>query len=162
MLDITPIKQYLEEPTTFIESFVKNEIEHIGLDEYITDCLERLDCTRETVNGFRPMQTIGYPYMRELTELFYAIDNFIDTEENKDVIIAKVLKQHQLNLEFEAINPPVWYGGEKAKRKFEKTYRKDTSSKPKEHKPKGPTAAEKRLAAKVAKINSLSIKIKPV
>ena len=117
------------------------------------------------------MQTIGYPYRHAITEIVFTIKNYV--EENKqDEYFERLLERHSDNLEYEQTNPPIWYGTEKDRRKYEKQYCCSDSSKPKRKcakqqdidssdMPKKQTVAEKKLAARVAKINALSFKIKP-
>ena len=117
------------------------------------------------------MQTIDYPYRHTITETVFTIKNYV--EENKqDEYFERLLKRHNDNLEYEQTNPPIWYGTEKDRRKYEKQYGSNNSSKSKRKRakqqdidfpdmPKKQTAAEKKLAARVAKINALSFKIKP-
>ena len=171
MIDLSPIQKYIDEPDSFMTSFVPHEIQSIGLDSFLEYNFHSLDCTRVCKDGLRPMQTICYPYRRTITEIVFTIKNYV--EENKqDEYFEKLLKRHSDNLEYEQTNPPIWYGTEKDRRKYEKQYIGSDSSKPKRKRakqqdidcsdmPKKQTAAEKKLAAKVAKINALSFKIKP-
>ena len=171
MIDLSPIKAYIDEPDSFMLDFVPHEIESVGLAKFLEYNFNILDCTRVTKNGLRPMQTIGCPYRRTITETILIIKNYIE-EDKQDVYFERLLKRHNDNLEYEQINPPIWYGTEKDRRKYEKQYGSSNSSKPKRKRtkqhdidfpdmPKKQTAAEKKLAARVAKINALSFKIKP-
>ena len=171
MIDLSPIQKYIDEPDSFMTRFVPHEIQSVGLDSFLEYNFRSLDCTRVYKNGLRPMQTIGYPYRRTITETIFTIKNYV--EENKqDEYFERLLKCHSDNLEYEQTNPPIWYGTEKDRRKYEKQYGCNNSSKPKRKRikqqdvdfpdiPKKQTAAEKKLAARVAKINALSFKIKP-
>lgn len=171
MIDLSPIQKYIDEPDSFMTKFVPHEIQSVGLDSFLEYNFHSLDCTRVYKDGLRPMQTIGYPYRHTITETVFTIKNYI--EENKqDEYFERLLKRHSDNLEYEQTNPPIWYGTEKDRRKYEKQYGDSDSSKPKRKRakqqdiyfpdmPKKQTAAEKKLAARVAKINALSFKIKP-
>ena len=171
MIDLSPIQKYIDEPDSFMTRFVPHEIQSVGLDSFLEYNFRSLDCTRVYKNGLRPMQTIGYPYRRTITETIFTNKNYV--EENKqDEYFERLLKRHSDNLEYEQTNPPIWYGTEKDRRKYEKQYGGNNSSKPKRKRtkqqdvdfpyiPKKQTAAEKKLAARVAKINALSFKIKP-
>ena len=117
------------------------------------------------------MQTIGYPYRKLITEIVFTIKNYVE-EDKQNEYFERLLKRHSDNLEYEQTNPPIWYGTEKDRRKYEKQYGGSDSSKPKRKRvkqqdidfsdmPKKQTVAEKKLAARVAKINALSFKIKP-
>ena len=171
MINLSPIQKYIDEPDSFMTRFVPHEIQSVGLDSFLEYNFRSLDCTRVYKNGLRPMQTIGHPYRRTITETIFTIKNYV--EENKqDEYFERLLKRHSDNLEYEQTNPPIWYGTEKDRRKYEKQYGGNNSSKPKRKRvkqqdvdfpdiPKKQTAAEKKLAARVAKINALSFKIKP-
>ena len=171
MIDLSPIKAYIDEPDSFMLDFVPHEIESVGLEKFLEYNFNILDCTRVTKNGLRPMQTIGCPYRRTITETILIIKNYIE-EDKQDVYFERLLKRHNNNLEYEQTNPPIWYGTEKDRRKYEKQYDGNDGSKPKRKRvkqqdidlkdiPKKQTVAEKKLAARVAKINALSFKIKP-
>lgn len=171
MIDLSPIQKYIDEPDSFMTSFVPHEIQSVGLDSFLEYNFHSLDCTRVYKDGLRPMQTIGYPYRHTITETVFTIKNYV--EENKqDEYFERLLKRHSDNLEYEQTNPPIWYGTEKDRRKYEKQYSGSDSSKLKRKRtkqqdidfsdmPKKQTVAEKKLAARVAKINALSFKIKP-
>ena len=172
MIDLSPIQKYIDEPDSFMTRFVPHEIKSVGLDSFLEYNFRSLDCTRVYKNGLRPMQTIGYPYRRTITETIFTIKNYVE-EDKQDEYFERLLKRHSDNLEYEQINPPIWYGTEKDRRKYEKQYGGNDRSKPKRKRtkqqdvdfpdmPKKQTAAEKKLAARVAKINALSFKIKPI
>lgn len=171
MIDLSPIQKYIDEPDSFMTNFVLYEIQSVGLDSFLKYNFHSLDCTRVCKDGLRPMQTIGYPYRHTITETVFTIKNYV--EENKqDEYFERLLKRHSDNLEYEQTNPPIWYGTKKDRRKYEKQYSDSDSSKSKRKHakqqdidfsdiPKKQTVAEKKLAARVAKINALSFKIKP-
>ena len=171
MIDLSPIQKYIDEPDSFMTSFILHEIKSVGLDLFLEHNFHILDCTRVYKDGLRPMQTIGYPYRHTITETVFAIKNYVE-EDKQDEYFERLLKRHNDNLEYEQTNPPIWYGTEKDRRKYEKQYCGSDSSKPKRKCakqqdidssdiPKKQTVAEKKLAARVAKINALSFKIKP-
>ena len=171
MIDLSPIQKYIDEPDSFMTSFVPHEIQSVGLDSFLEYNFHSLDCTRVCKDGLRPMQTIGYPYRHTITETVFTIKNYVE-EDKQDEYFERLLKRHSDNLEYEQTNPPIWYGTEKDHRKYEKQYSGSDSSKPKRKRtkqqdinfsdiPKKQTIAEKKLAARVAKINALSFKIKP-
>ena len=171
MIDLSPIQKYINEPDSFMTSFVPHEIQNVGLDSFLEYNFHSLDCTRVYKDGLRPMQTIGYPYRHTITETVFTIKNYVE-EDKQDEYFERLLKRHSDNLEYEQTNPPIWYGTEKDRRKYEKQYSGSDSSKSKRKRtkqqdiafsdmPKKQTVAEKKLAARVAKINALSFKIKP-
>lgn len=171
MLDLSAIKKYIDEPDSFMINFVPHEIQSVGLDSFLEYNFRNLDCTRVCKDGLRPMQTIGHPYRHIITQIIFIIKNYVE-EDKQDEYYERLLKQHRDNLEYEQINPPIWYGTEKDRRKYEKQYenKDSTKSKVKHTKQqnidfpdtsKRQTTAEKKLAAKVIKLNSLSFKLKP-
>ena len=163
MIDLSPIKAYIDEPDSFMLDFVPHEIESVGLEKFLEYNFNILDCTRVTKNGLRPMQTIGCPYRRTITETILIIKNYIE-EDKQDVYYERLLKRHNDNIEYEKINPPIWYSKDKDKPKNEKqTKTKDKKQKDNNNKdkPKKQTVAEQKLINKLNKINVLSFKIKP-
>lgn len=170
MIDLSPIKKYIDEPDSFMTSFIQHEIQNVGIETFLEHNFNSLDCARVCNDGLRPMQTIGYPYKHIIIETVFTIKNYVQ-ENKQDEYFERLLKCHSDNLEYEQKNPPIWYGNEKDRRKYEKQYGSSNNSKPKRkhakqqdidfsdiHKKQ--TAAEKKLAARVAKINALSFKIK--
>lgn len=171
MIDLSSIQKYIDEPDSFMISFILHEIKNVGFYSFLEHNFHSLDCTRICKDGLRPMQTIGYPYRHTITKIVFTIKNYVE-EDKQDEYFERLLKLHNDNLEYEQTNPPIWYGTEKDRRKYEKQYSNSNSSKPKRKRakqhdidfpdmPKKQTAAEKKLAARVAKINALSFKIKP-
>ena len=171
MIDLSPIQIYIDEPDSFMISFVPYEIQRVGLEEFLEYNFNNLDCTRICKDGLRPMQTIGYPYRKLITEIVFTIKNYVE-EDKQNEYFERLLKRHSDNLEYEQTNPPIWYGTEKDRRKYEKQYENKDSTKSKIKRTKQQnidfpdtskrqTIAEKKLAAKIIKLNSLSFKIKP-
>lgn len=165
MIDLKVIEPYMIEVDSFMESFVSSELSVIGADKYLNYALRLLDCTKVWDNGLRPMQTITYTYRHDITEFVYVVNTFVENDNLKDDWFTKLIDRHNKNIEYEKINPPVLYGDAKAKKKFEKEYNVKSKTKndkdKKDNKEKRITNAERKLAAHVARINSLSIKIKP-
>lgn len=167
MIDLTAIKKYITDLDRFAIQFIKNEIKTVGLIQFLEYNFNSLDCTKLLKSGFRAMQTIGYPYMYKLTETVYTIDNYIEDNDKDDWYI-RLLKLHEANIEYEKLNPPIWYGGDKYKNKFEKYTKTNKSKNNKQNKninsntKKKITAAEKKLAVKAAKLNNLTFKIKSI
>ena len=95
-------------------SMIDNKVAEKGIENYLSQQLIYLDCSR-ILQGMRMMQTIGYPYQREITSYLYAVETYAT---NKQDCIDRLLGIHALNLAYEKENPPVWYGGKKAKDKW--------------------------------------------
>lgn len=163
MIDLSPIKAYIDEPDSFMLSFVPHEIESVGLEKFLEYNFSILDCTRITKSGLRPMQTIGCTYRRTITETVFIINNYIE-KDKQDNYLERLVKRHNDNIEYEKINPPIIYGKDKDKTKNEKQIKTKTKTKDKQNnkdKPKKQTSAEQKLINKLNKINVLSFKIKP-
>lgn len=158
MIDLSPLKDYLITLDDSIIKFATNEIANIGLEKYMEYNFNQLDCTRVWKNGMRPMQTIDYTYSYILTEFIYLVGICRDIEE-QDKWLIKLLKRHTDNLEYEKVNPPIVYKSKKNKTKIKE---KDNIKEEKSKSFNKISNAERKIAAKVAKINMLSIKIKPV
>lgn len=170
MVDISPLNNYIDKSNTFISSFVDSEIKSVGLDCYLDYQFRRLNCTNIYPNGIRAIQTIDHSYRVNITETVYLIQNYVE-ECKRDEYFIKLLMIHQNNLEYEKQNPPVVYKQTVTKSKTKtksnnviedkpkSTRKKSTKTKEKVHKQ---SAAERKLAAKVAKLNTLSFNIKPV
>lgn len=122
-------EDYIIELDSIDINIANNKVDELGIEEFLTQQLYYLDCTRISNNGMRLMQTIGYPYRRELSLYLYALENKVNfltvkdsdiSKFNKDYWINKLLERHTSNIEYEKENPPVWYGGKKAKDNWDK------------------------------------------
>lgn len=112
-------EEFKEYITTFDKSditMIDNRVAEKGLIECLNKQLVYLDCSR-IINNMRMMQTIGYPYQREITTYLYLLDKC--TSEIRDEYEEKLRTLHKANLEYEKDNPPTWYGGKKAKTAWE-------------------------------------------
>lgn len=156
-------------------NLIDRDVAEKGIEKYLSQQLIYLDCSR-VINGMRMMQTIGYPYQREITKYLYALENqvnFLTVEDsdvskfNKQEWIDKLLKRHQANLEYEKENPPIWYGGKKAKDKWLKDNK--ATKLPRRRKMVGKTipgmgkelSNRERLKLLNANFSGLTFKIKP-
>lgn len=99
---------------------LNNEVVEKGVENYLSLLLVYLDCSR-IIKDMRMMQTIGYPYQREISSYLYAVEMHAI---HKHIWENKLLERHQANLEYEKENPPIWYGGKKAKDKWDKEHGK--------------------------------------
>lgn len=170
MVDISPLNDYIDKSDTFISNFVDSEIKSVGLDCYLDYQFRRLNCTNVYPNGMRAIQTIDHSYRVNITETVYLIQKYVE-ECKHDEYFIKLLTLHQNNLEYEKQNPPIIYKQKITKSKTKVKNDDIIEDKPKHTKKKNTTtkekvpkqsAAERKLAAKVAKLNTLSFNIKPI
>ena len=151
------------------KSMADSNVAEKGIDKFLSQQLIYLDCSR-IIQGMRMMQTIGYPYRRELMIFFYVLDKAVWTDGKQDKHHKewsdKLIALHEANLKYEEINPPIWYGGKKAKKEFEAK----TVKTPRRRKSKEQTLpnigkevkAQATLKAKLAGCANISFKIKPL
>lgn len=152
MVDITPLKDYLEPLDKFHKEQIDQRVAHYGREYAYSKHLVWLDCTQTFKDGIRVIQTIEYKYVSEISQMYYLIKNYF--KDCEDERLAELLEAHNKNIEYEKINPPIYY----EKKKFKKrSFKQKDELKVKEHKQ---SAAERKLAAKVGKINALTFKVK--
>lgn len=162
MVDISPLKKYIETPDNFMKDYIPHEINRLGLDKFLHLSISSLDASKVSAEGLRPIQTISYIYVRAITEIVYTIDKYV-SEKDKDDWLTKLLIQHNANIEFEKTNPPIDYdeGKKKDKPKAKtKSSSKSGTKSPRRRDESKPTNAEIKLANHVAKLNMLKLKIK--
>lgn len=122
-MEITELRDYITTLDNSDHKMIDQRVAEIGIERYLTQQLVYLDCSR-ILQGMRMMQTIGYPYQREISSYLYALSGLAEDPEYEQVWLNKLLERHQANLEYEKENPPVWYGGKKAKDKWDKEHGK--------------------------------------
>lgn len=162
MVDISPLKKYIETPDNFMIDYIPHEINRLGLDKFLHLSISSLDASKVSAEGLRPIQTISYIYVRAITEIVYTINNYVP-EEDRDIWLSNLLTQHNANIEFEKTTPPIDY--DEGKRKDKPKAKTKSSSKsgtksPRRRDESKPTNAEIKLANHVAKLNMLKINIK--
>lgn len=141
-------------------AMIDRRVEEKGIEEYLNQQLVYLDCTR-VIDGMRMMQTIGYPYQREISSYLYALENWNSTvtcpddyDKNPDEYwINKLLERHIANLEYEKENPPIWYDGKPKKTSKRKPKTKEGDMFPEETKKAKVSKAEAKLKAKLLGAN---------
>ena len=123
-MELTELRNYITSLDDSDHKIIDKRVAEKGIEEYLNQQLIYLDCSR-IIKGMRMMQTIGYPYQREISSYLYALETVAgnDFDFYKEWI-NKLLKRHQANLEYEKENPPIWYGGKKAKDKWDKEHGK--------------------------------------
>ncbi len=172
-MEYTELRDYITTLDDADKQIIDNRVVEKGIEQYLNQQLIYLDCSR-VIQGMRMMQTIGYPYQREVSSYLYAVDNcvnFMTVEDNnpnnfaKDYWISLLLNRHHKNLEYEKENPPIWYGGKKAKDKWDKEHGKH----PRRKKSSEGTipgmgkeiSNKERLKKLSAQFGNLTFKIKP-
>jgi len=159
MVDLSPIEKYIEQPDNFMVNYIPHEIKRLGLDRFLNISIAALDSSKVWEDGLRPIQTTSYIYVRAITEIVYAINTYVE-ESDRDIWFSNLITQHNANIEFEKLNPPVDYDAGKPKAKSKSGTTKQSS--PRRREKDKPTAAEVKLANRIAKINMLKLNIKKV
>ena len=127
-------------------AMIDRRVEEKGVEEYLTQQLVYLDCSR-VLQSMRMMQTIGYPYKREITSYLYAVEMHAV---HKHIWENKLIERHNANVEYEKENPPIWYDGKPKKGGKRKPKAKEGDMFPEETKKAKLSKAEAKLAAKFA------------
>ena len=123
-MELTELRDYITSLDDSDHKMIDQRVAEKGIEGYLNQQLIYLDCSR-ILQGMRMMQTIGYPYQREISSYLYALETVAGNDFDFDKEwINKLLERHQANLEYEKENPPIWYGGKKAKDKWDKEHGK--------------------------------------
>ena len=123
-MELTELRDYITSLDDSDHKMIDQRVAEKGIEGYLNQQLVYLDCSR-IIQGMRMMQTIGYPYQREISSYLYALETVAGNDFDFDKEwINKLLERHQANLEYEKENPPIWYGGKKAKDKWDKEHGK--------------------------------------
>ena len=126
-------KDYIVSLDKYDTDMIDKRVADKGIEAYLSQQLVYLDCSRLYKDGSRAMQTIGYPYQKEISSYIYALKKYyedrdcpldINEQEEYQHDIDRLFELHKANLEYEKENPPVWYGGKKAKDKWDKEHGK--------------------------------------
>ena len=164
-MEYTELRDYIISLDKVDQQMIDNKVAEKGIENYLSQQLIYLDCSR-IIQGMRMMQTIGYPYQREISSYIYALETVAGNDFDFDKEwINKLLERHQANLEYEKENPPIWYGGKKAKDKWDKEHGKH----PRRKKSSEGTipgmgkeiSNKERLKKLSAQFGNLTFKIKP-
>lgn len=152
------IKKYHTDLDEVDKGMIDKSVAEKGIEEYLNQQLIYLDCTR-TIQGMRMMQTIGYPYKRELMSFLYAVEMHAV---HKHIWENKLIERHNANIEYEKENPPIWYDDKPKKTATRKRKVKEADLFPEETKKAKISKAEAKLKAKLlgSNINFSSFKLK--
>ena len=156
------VKKYHTNLDDADRAMIDRRVEEKGIEEYLTQQLVYLDCTR-IIQGMRMMQTIGYPYKREISSYVYAVSGLGEDPENEQIWIDKLIERHNANVEYEKENPPIWYDSKSKKNSKRKPKAKEGDMFSEETKKAKISKAEAKLAAKLlgSNIGFGAFKIKP-
>jgi len=143
------IKKYHTNLDDADRAMIDRRVEEKGIEGYLTQQLVYLDCTR-IIQGMRMMQTIGYPYKRELCSYVYAVEMHAV---HKHIWEEKLIECHDANIEYEKENPPIWYDGKPKKSGKRKPKAKEGDMFPEETKKAKISKAEAKLKAKLLGAN---------
>ena len=155
------IKKYHIDLDDADRAIINKRVGEKGIEEYLNQQLVYLDCSR-IIQGMRMMQTIGYPYKREISSYIYALENlvnFLTVEDsdiskfNKEEWINKLIERHNANIEYEKENPPIWYDGKPKKCGKRKPKAKEGDMFPEETKKTKISKTEAKLKAKLLGAN---------
>ena len=133
-------------------AMIDRQVEEKGIEEYLNQQLVYLDCSR-TLQGMRMMQTIGYPYKREIMSFLYAVSGLAEDPSYEQNWINKLIERHNANIEYEKENPPIWYDGKPKKSGKRKQKAKEGDMFPEENKKAKMSKAEAKLKAKLLGAN---------
>ena len=123
-MEYTELRDYITPLDDSDHKMINQRVAEKGIEGYLNQQLVYLDCSR-IINNIRIMQTIGYPYQREISSYLYALETYLKEDEEKyDYYCVILADRHLANLEYEKENPPIWYGGKKAKDKWDKEHGK--------------------------------------
>lgn len=162
MIDLTPIKPWIDKVLTNNIKFAVSTISMIGFDNWFDNQLTVFcNCTKTFSDGRRCTQTNDPRYAKELFTTVKIIEEFGGND--KDSYYTKLLNQHKINLEFEEKYGLEYSINRNKERKSTITRKKSKQVSIKlDTSPKKETEAEKRLKQHAAKINALMFKPKPI
>ena len=143
------IKTYHTDLDDYDKTMIDKKVAEKGIEKYLNQQLIYLDCSR-ILQGMRMMQTICYPYKREISSYVYALETVAGNDFDFDKKwINKLIERHKANLEYEKENPPIWYDGKPKKNTTRKRKHKEADIFPEETKKAKISKAEAKLKAKL-------------
>ena len=146
------IKKYHTDLDKYDTDMIDKKVAEKGIEEYLNQQLIYLDCSR-ILQGMRMMQTIGYPYKREISSYVYAVSGLAEDPEREQIWIDKLIERHNANIEYEKEYPPIWYDGKPKKGGKRKPKAKEGDMFPEETKKAKISKAEAKLKAKLLGAN---------
>ena len=146
------IKTYHTDLDDGDKTMIDRQVEEKGIEQYLNQQLAYLDCSR-IKDGMRMMQTIGYPYKREISKYAYVIETYKNNIECIEDWTTILVDLHERNLEYEKENPPIWYDGKPKKTSKRKPKAKEGDMFPEETNKAKMSKAEAKLKAKLLGAN---------
>lgn len=162
MVDLSVFEPYLTD-ASFSVAIVRRLINNISFDEYFNNEINKwCNCQNLTFEGARLLQTNELRYKIEISATLVLIEEF--GGDKKDYYYQELIKLHNNNLEFEKVNGFAYDVHQVKSTNKSATPKKKAkqSSLDFGDKPKKESAAERKLKAHAAKINSFKFTIKPV
>lgn len=148
-MTITDIaKKYYTNLDNIDKKFINDNVADKGIEQYLNQQLVYLDCSR-IINGMRMMQTIGYPYKKEICSYIYVLESLDVSAIDKELWINKLIELHNANIEYEKENPPIWYDNKSKKVNKRKPKIKEGDMFPEEIKKNKMNKVEAKLKAKL-------------
>lgn len=145
------LSDYIQDLPEMTINAIEAEIDTNGIEHTIEANIAFLNCKRVTKSGMRIIQTIDYPYKIYLSKLEYILSKIEDNSEYKE----RIIQQHKDNIAFELDTPPTVYDKKKGL-----THNKVKKSRKQQPKLDKPSAKERKLAAKVKRLNTLKFNVK--
>lgn len=163
MIDFPIPKKYTMALDSRVKAICKNNVTKYGIEKAIEHQFKYLDCSR-VKDGLRLMQTIGVPYIYEMSKLAFILYTYLsDKKEDKlKVYLDKLKKLHEANLKYEEENPPIVYDECKKVKNARTTRKKVLKEATLEgfEKPKKVTAKSLRTDVRAAILSGIKLTIK--
>ena len=162
MIDFPIPKKYTMQLDNIDKKLCSGYVARLGIDGAIESQFKRLDCSR-VKDGLRLMQTIGVPYIYEMSKLAFILYTYLseDEEDKLKAYLDRLVQLHKDNLKYEETNPPIVYDKSK-KVKNARTPRKKAKEATLEgfEKPKRTTAKSLNADIKAAILGNIKLQIK--
>lgn len=163
MIDFPIPKKYTMTLDSRDKAICKNNVAKYGIKKAIEHQFKYLDCSR-VKDGLRLMQTIGVPYVYEISKLAFILYTYLsDKKEDKlKVYFDKLKKLHEANLKYEEENPPIVYDKSKKVKNVRTTRKRVLKEATLEgfEKPKKVTAKSLRTDVRAAILSGIKLTIK--
>lgn len=162
MIKLPIPNKYLMSLDDIAKNICINNVVKYGIDEAIEHQFTYLDCSR-VKDGLRLMQTIGTPYIYEMSKLVFILNTYLSNDEDKiKVYFDRLKKLHKANVKYEEDNPPIVYDKNKKSRKTSTTRKRVLKEATLDgfEKPKKVTAKSLRTDIRAAVLSNIKLTIK--